>query len=190
MDEKHEDPSMRKVRVLFDKSGLSLHDLGMRMGYEAENARQSAWQFMKTGDPRISMLRKFAYALGIPLENLTIEKKPSSTKEKRLMMTATTLHFKNPDYRILSQSELDQFKAGLKQLSAIMNANEESRLGRGKGKGFILANTIHPYRDWIEIECPPENPKAIISLCKQFGLAFIADPPPPSKPAKVEMDPI
>jgi transcriptional regulator with XRE-family HTH domain len=70
MADKHEDPSMVKVRALFEASGLSLHDLGVKMGYAPETARQSAWQFMKSGDPRISMLRRFADAMGLPVEEL------------------------------------------------------------------------------------------------------------------------
>lgn len=75
MADKHEDPAMAKVRTLIDKSGLSLHDLGLKMGYAPEIARQSAFQFKKAGDPRISMLRRLAKALGIPLEELIAEKK-------------------------------------------------------------------------------------------------------------------
>jgi transcriptional regulator with XRE-family HTH domain len=70
MVDKHEDPAMMKVRALIDKSGLSLHDLGLAMGYAPEIARQSAFQFRKAGDPRISMLRRFANAVGIPVEEL------------------------------------------------------------------------------------------------------------------------
>ncbi len=75
MDEKHHDPSMAKVKILFKESGLTLHDLGMKMGYPAEVARQSAFQFMKAGDPRISMLRRFARAIDVPLSVLLDEKK-------------------------------------------------------------------------------------------------------------------
>jgi hypothetical protein len=75
MNQKLEDPSMTKVRALFEKSGMSLHELGLNMGYPPETARQSAFQFMKTGDPRISMLRRFAKATGVPLEELVITKK-------------------------------------------------------------------------------------------------------------------
>jgi hypothetical protein len=71
MADKHEDPAMRRVRTLFEKSALSLHDLGVKMGYAEGIARQSAFQFMKTGDPRLSMLRRFAKAMGVELEELT-----------------------------------------------------------------------------------------------------------------------
>jgi transcriptional regulator with XRE-family HTH domain len=75
MADKHEDVTMTKVRDWFAASGLSLHDLGLKMGYPAESARQSAWQFMKSGDPRISMLRRFADAAGMPVEELVVVKK-------------------------------------------------------------------------------------------------------------------
>lgn len=64
------DPAMGKVLALFSESGLTLVDLGKRMGYADETARQAAWQFMKTRDPRMSMLRKFAEAMGMPVDHL------------------------------------------------------------------------------------------------------------------------
>ena len=64
---------MAKVRSLFAASGLTLGALGRRMGYPAATARQSAWQFMRSGDPRISMLRRFARAMGMPVEELVAE---------------------------------------------------------------------------------------------------------------------
>jgi transcriptional regulator with XRE-family HTH domain len=78
MADKTDDTSMVKVRALFEKSGLSLHDLGLKMGYEATTARQAAWQFMKSGDPRISMLRRFAKALDVPLVEIIADKKTRS----------------------------------------------------------------------------------------------------------------
>jgi transcriptional regulator with XRE-family HTH domain len=68
--EKAKDPAMKRVKKLFEKSGLSLHQLGLDMGYEPEIARQSAFQFMKTADPRISMLRRVAEALKVDLKEL------------------------------------------------------------------------------------------------------------------------
>jgi transcriptional regulator with XRE-family HTH domain len=65
------DPVMKKVLGLFAKSGLSLHELGLRMNYPARSARKSAWQFIqKTDDPRLSMLRRFAQAVGVDLREL------------------------------------------------------------------------------------------------------------------------
>jgi transcriptional regulator with XRE-family HTH domain len=70
MAKSKDDPAMRKVRTLFKESGLTLHDLGMKMGYDPESARQSAHQFMQSNDPRISMLRRVAEAFGVSLKEL------------------------------------------------------------------------------------------------------------------------
>jgi hypothetical protein len=41
------------------------------MGYTGEAARKSAWQFLhKTADPRLSMLRRFAKAMGVSVKDL------------------------------------------------------------------------------------------------------------------------
>lgn len=62
---------MERARVLFDKSGLSLDELGKRMGYAGEAARKSAWQFLhKTSDPRYSMLVRFAEAMNVTVVDL------------------------------------------------------------------------------------------------------------------------
>jgi hypothetical protein len=68
-----EDPAMAKVRAWFEGSGLTLHQLGVAMGYEEGIARQSAFQFLKSTDPRISMLRRVAKAMGVPVEELVAE---------------------------------------------------------------------------------------------------------------------
>lgn len=68
---KHALTPMARARDLFEKSGLSLDELGQRMGYSGEIARKSAWQFLnKTSDPRLSMLKRFAEALNISLVDL------------------------------------------------------------------------------------------------------------------------
>ena len=62
---------MKKAQALFDKSGKTLEELGSAMGYEAGIARRAAWQFLnKTTDPRLSMLCRFAEAMGIELKEL------------------------------------------------------------------------------------------------------------------------
>lgn len=66
MDEYDLAAVMNRARDLFHESGMSLDELGQRMGYEGDVARKSAWQFLnKTKDPRLSMLLKFAEALDI-----------------------------------------------------------------------------------------------------------------------------
>jgi hypothetical protein len=62
---------MDAVRARFEKSKLSLEELGVKMGYPKESARKSAWQFLnQTNDPRLSMLRKFAAAVGCSVKSL------------------------------------------------------------------------------------------------------------------------
>ena len=76
------DPVMSAVRATFEQSQLSLEQLGLRMGYSQELARKSAWQFVRrTNDPRLSMLRRFADAVGVPLPELVeqeVDSVPSS----------------------------------------------------------------------------------------------------------------
>lgn len=65
------DPAMAKVKERFEASGLTLDQLGEKMGYPKESARKSAWQFVhKTADPRLSMLRRFATAVGVKVSTL------------------------------------------------------------------------------------------------------------------------
>ena len=40
------------------------------MGYADSVARQAVFQFLKSGDPQIGMLRRFAEAVGISLATL------------------------------------------------------------------------------------------------------------------------
>lgn len=65
------DDVMLRARERFERSGISLNSLGMKMGYPKDSARKSAWQFLyKTNDPRMSMLRKFAEAMGCSVKSL------------------------------------------------------------------------------------------------------------------------
>lgn len=61
---------MQAVRERFEKSGMTRQELGERMGYAPATARQAVWQFLRSGDPQISMLRRFAEAVGISLATL------------------------------------------------------------------------------------------------------------------------
>ena len=68
--ERTEDPSMRKVLKAFEASGMSMQQVGEKMGYSAASARQAVSQFLKSGDPQVSMLRRFAKAVGVKVESL------------------------------------------------------------------------------------------------------------------------
>ena len=68
--ERVSDPVMETVRERFTKSGMTQQELGEKMGYAPTVARQAVSQFLKSGDPQISMLRRFAEALGISVKTL------------------------------------------------------------------------------------------------------------------------
>jgi transcriptional regulator with XRE-family HTH domain len=81
MSGKVQDPVMQRVRTAFTESGLSLDELGKRMGSDGETAKKYAWQFLnKVDDPRVSTLRKFADAVGIPLGEFFPGNKKSRSK--------------------------------------------------------------------------------------------------------------
>jgi transcriptional regulator with XRE-family HTH domain len=63
--------AMENARNLFAKSGKKLEEVGLLMGYKAGLARRSTWQFLnKTTDPRLSMLCRFADAMGVDVREL------------------------------------------------------------------------------------------------------------------------
>jgi transcriptional regulator with XRE-family HTH domain len=68
---KSHDDAMARAAKLFKQSGMTLDEIGLKMGYPTATARKSAWQFLnKTADPRLSMLRKFANAVGVDVKKL------------------------------------------------------------------------------------------------------------------------
>jgi hypothetical protein len=67
---RREDPVMQIVRKVFAESGMTYQVLGEKMGHPPGTARQSVAQFLKCGDPQISTLRRFAAAVGVPLNRL------------------------------------------------------------------------------------------------------------------------
>ena len=68
--ERHNDPSMEQVRERLEASGMTYQQLGEKMGYAPTTARQAVSQFLKSGDPQVSMLRRFAEAMGISVKSL------------------------------------------------------------------------------------------------------------------------
>ena len=67
---KHTDPVMESVRERVTLSRKTQQQIGEAMGYPPASARQAVSQFLKSGDPQISMLRRFADAMGISLGTL------------------------------------------------------------------------------------------------------------------------
>jgi transcriptional regulator with XRE-family HTH domain len=61
----------RKANDLFEESGMTLEELGVKMGYAPGMARKSAWAFLKnTSDPRLSTLEAIAKALAVEVKDL------------------------------------------------------------------------------------------------------------------------
>jgi len=72
----HEDEAMLRVRDVWLRlkaQRVTQEQLGIKMGYDQKTARKSVSQFLKTKDPRLSMLRRFAKAAGVPLSELITE---------------------------------------------------------------------------------------------------------------------
>lgn len=60
---------------------MTLHELGVAMGFPESQARKAIWQFLRSKDPRIGTLRKFADATGISISELVAE--TVATKPKK-----------------------------------------------------------------------------------------------------------
>lgn len=70
------EPAMAKVREIWalkKASRMTQEQLGVAMGYPTASARKSVSQFLQSNDPRISMLRRFAKAVDIPLSEIISE---------------------------------------------------------------------------------------------------------------------
>ena len=81
MNEETADPAIVKARELFDSSGKTLEEVGIAMGFSPAVARKSVWQLLnKIDDPKLSTLRKFAVALGVPVVEFFNDKKKGRSK--------------------------------------------------------------------------------------------------------------
>jgi transcriptional regulator with XRE-family HTH domain len=80
MGDKPTDPAILKAREIFAESGRTLDDVGLAMGFNPEVARKSVWQLLnKIDDPKLSTLRKFAAAMGVPMSDFfPVEKRNRS----------------------------------------------------------------------------------------------------------------
>ena len=65
------DTVMDNIRNAFDRSGMTLTELGEGLGYQAPTARKRAWFLLyRTSDPRISTVLAVAHALGVKIGDL------------------------------------------------------------------------------------------------------------------------
>ena len=61
---------MANARALVAQSGLTQREIGKRMGYPPNSARQSVSQFLRGYNPTINSLKRFADAMGVSVESL------------------------------------------------------------------------------------------------------------------------
>ena len=65
------DDVMENIRSAFERSGMTLNELGEGLGYEGPTAKKRAWFFLyRTADPRISTVLAVARTLGVTLDDL------------------------------------------------------------------------------------------------------------------------
>ena len=61
--------------------GTTLASSIIIVGYNDDVARKAVWQFLRSKDPRIGMLRRFAAAADMPIEELIVGPKAGKRKK-------------------------------------------------------------------------------------------------------------
>ena len=65
------DSVMDNMRNAFERSGMTLNQLGEGLGYESPTAKKRAWFLLyRTSDPRISTVLAVAQTLGVKISDL------------------------------------------------------------------------------------------------------------------------
>ena len=65
------DSVMSNIRNAFERSGLTLNELGEGLGYDGPTAKKRAWLLLyRTSDPRISTVMAVADTLGVKINDL------------------------------------------------------------------------------------------------------------------------
>lgn len=59
-----------KARRLLKESGLTYKEVGIRMGFPPESAKQNVYCFLQGPNPSFAMVKKFAEALGVEIGEL------------------------------------------------------------------------------------------------------------------------
>ena len=73
MAETTKDPVAAKIQAIWaakQAAGWTYQQLGEAMDYRGDGARWAAQQFLRSSDPRISSVRRFAKAVGISPRSL------------------------------------------------------------------------------------------------------------------------
>ena len=62
---------MHNIRNAFERSGMTLNELGEGLGYDGPTAKKRAWFLLyRTSDPRISTVLAVAQTLGVKIGDL------------------------------------------------------------------------------------------------------------------------
>ena len=62
---------MNNIRSEFERSGMTLTELGEGLGYDGPTAKKRAWSLLyRTSDPRISTVIAVAQTLGVKINRL------------------------------------------------------------------------------------------------------------------------
>jgi transcriptional regulator with XRE-family HTH domain len=65
------DAVMENIRDAFERSGMTLQELGEGLGYHGPSAKKRAWFLLyRTSDPRISTVLAVARTLGVKVADL------------------------------------------------------------------------------------------------------------------------
>lgn len=65
------DRVMDNIRNAFERSGITLNELGQGLGYDGPTATKRAWSLLyRTSDPRISTVLAVAETLGVKIGDL------------------------------------------------------------------------------------------------------------------------
>lgn len=65
------DRVMDNIRNAFERSGMTLNELGQGLGYHGPTAKKRAWFLLyRTSDPRISTVLAVAETLGVKISDL------------------------------------------------------------------------------------------------------------------------
>lgn len=65
------DDVMESIREAFERSGMTLQELGEGLGYQGPSAKKRAWFLLyRTSDPRISTVLAVARTLGVKIADL------------------------------------------------------------------------------------------------------------------------
>ncbi len=67
----HAENVMNNIRSEFERSRMTLTELGEGLGYDGSTAKKRAWSLLyRTSDPRISTVIAVAHTLGVKINRL------------------------------------------------------------------------------------------------------------------------